>query len=461
MVLRDAKTHDVPVEEVVPGDVVILEAGDMVPADSLILEAKDLFVDEATLTGETMPAEKVVESLPPETPLAERRNSLFMGTHVLSGMAHAVVVNTGKNTEFGKISETLRLRPAETEFEHGVHRFGYFLVEVTMILVVAIFAINVFLARPILESFLFSLALAVGLTPQLLPAIISVNLAHGARRLASEKVIVKRLSSIENFGSMDVLCSDKTGTLTKGIMRFRSAICPQGDLRDKLSLYAYLNAYSQSGFQNPIDQALLDQLHPDISGYQKLDEVPYDFVRKRLTVMVAKDTHHLMIVKGAFASVMQVSSLVEAPDGTMLEMVAVKGRIERRFEELSQRGFRVLGLAYRDLPDAKTITRDDEVNMVFLGLLVFYDPPKTGIIETIKELKQLGTSLKVISGDNRFVVKNLGEQFDLGASDIITGTELREMSNEALLKRVAEVSLFAEIEPQYCDSCLEYPCRPV
>ncbi len=234
-------------EDVVPGDVVILNAGDAIPADSLILEAKDLFVDEATLTGETYPVEKEAGLLPAETPLSGRTNCLFMGTHVISGTARAVVVFTGKQAEFGKISERLKLRPQETEFEHGIRQFGFLLLEVTLALVFLIFAVNVYFHRPVLESFLFSLALAVGLTPQLLPAIISINLAHGAKKMAKQKVIVKRLAAIENFGSMDVLCSDKTGTLTEGKVRLHSALDIEGNPSDRVFLHAYLNAFFETG----------------------------------------------------------------------------------------------------------------------------------------------------------------------------------------------------------------------
>jgi Mg2+-importing ATPase len=220
-VLRDGSSTDIPVEQVVPGDIVLLTAGDLIPGDGLILESNELFADEATLTGETYPVEKLPGIVPAETPLAKRTNALFMGTHVVSGSATAVVVHTAKDTEFGQVSERLRLRATETEFEHGVRRFGYFLLEVTMVLVLLIFASNVFLHRPVLDSFLFSMALAVGLTPQLLPAIISINLARGAKRMANVKVIVKRLAAIENLGSMNVLCSDKTGTLTEGEVRLQ------------------------------------------------------------------------------------------------------------------------------------------------------------------------------------------------------------------------------------------------
>src|SRR5512137_1801699 len=250
-VLRDQTVHSIPIEDIVPGDIVLLSSGENINGDCLILRSKDLFVDEATLTGETYPVEKVEGQLPPDTPLAKRTNALFMGTHVVSGTASAVVVLTGKKTEFGKVSERLRLRPPDTEFERGVKRFGYFLMEVTLILVIAIFGINVYLNRPVLDSFLFSLALAVGLTPQLLPAIISINLAHGARMMAESKVIVKRLPSIENFGSMNVLCSDKTGTLTQGAVEILSVLDVEGAKSDEVGLYAYLNSQFQTGFSNP------------------------------------------------------------------------------------------------------------------------------------------------------------------------------------------------------------------
>jgi Mg2+-importing ATPase len=287
-VVRDGDSREVPTEEVVPGDIVIIQAGDAIPGDCLLLESKDLFVNEAALTGETFPVEKSISILPPEIPLSRRTNSLFMGTHVASGSGRAVIVRTGKETEFGKVSERLKLRPQETEFEHGVRRFGYLLLEVTLVLVIAIFAINVYYVRPVLESILFALALAVGLTPQLLPAIISINLAHGAKRMALNKVIVKRLASIENFGSMDVLCSDKTGTLTEGVVKLSSALDVEGHESERVLLYAFLNASYETGFMNPIDEAIRNYRSFDLSGFTKLDEVPYDFVRKRLSILLLR-----------------------------------------------------------------------------------------------------------------------------------------------------------------------------
>ena len=303
-VLRDGTPKEIPVEEIVLGDIVLLNAGDVIPGDCLITESKDLFVDEAALTGETYPQDKTSGILPEETPLSQRTNTLFMGTHVVSGSAKAMVVRTGKETEFGKVSERLTLRPPETEFERGVRRFGYFLMEITLLLVILIFAFNVYLARPVLDSFLFSLALAVGLTPQLLPAIISVNLAHGAKNMALKKVIVKRLASIENFGSMNVLCADKTGTLTEGVVHLRSTLDVDGKESEKVLLFAYINSFYETGFTNPIDEAVRSYRSFDLSEYQKLDEEPYDFVRKRLSVLVSKGDMHLMITKGALQNVL-------------------------------------------------------------------------------------------------------------------------------------------------------------
>ena len=446
-VLRDGSSRDIPVEEIVPGDIVILKAGDIVPGDGLLQESKDLFVDEAMLTGETFPAEKTVGLLPAETPLGQRTNALWMGTHVVSGSATALVVRTGKETEFGKVSERLKLRPQETDFEHGIRRFGYFLMEVTLVLVVAIFAINVYLARPVLDSFLFSLALAVGLTPQLLPAIISINLSHGAKRMAQQKVIVKRLSSIENFGSMNVICSDKTGTLTEGIVQVQSTLDIDGTPSDKVLFYAYLNAFYETGFANPIDEAIRTHRTFDLTGYLKLDEIPYDFLRKRLSILVSHDNSHLMVTKGALHDVLAVCSSAAAGEGTIVDIAAANDRIQGHFAELSGKGFRTLGVAYKDMGPEVRISKDQEAGMTFSGFLVLFDPPKPNIIETITSLKNLGVSLKIITGDNHLVAANVSQQMGLSNTQILTGPDLNQLSDAALLNRVASVDVFAEIEP--------------
>lgn len=444
---RDGGEVEVPIEEVVPGDVVLLIAGDIIPGDSLLLESKDLFVDEATLTGETFPVEKMPGVLPAETPLAQRTNSLFMGTHVVSGTGKAVVARTGKDTEFGQISETLRLRPPETGFERGVRQFGYLLMEVTLLLVMGIFAVNVYLHRPVLESFLFSLAIAVGLTPQLLPAIISVNLAHGARRMAQEKVIVKRLAAIEDFGSMNILCSDKTGTLTQGKVQLDSARDVSGDASDKVLLYAYLNASFQTGYSNPIDQAILNDRRLEIGDYEKLDEEPYDFVRKRLSVLIKSGDRHLLITKGALANVLEVCTTAETTDGQMADIGPLAPQIQQRFEEFSSQGFRTLGVGYRDLGASRRLEKSDEADMIFLGFLLFFDPLQPEIAGTLQRLRRLGVSVKLITGDNRLVAVNVCQQAGMPDARVLTGADLRQTSQEALIARAKSVDVFAEVEP--------------
>ncbi|HUI39925.1 MAG TPA: magnesium-translocating P-type ATPase, partial [Methanothrix sp.] len=427
--------------------VVLLNAGDIIPGDCRIMRSRDLFVNEAALTGETYPAEKMALVLPEETELSGRTNCLFMGTNVVSGTATAMVVHTGTDTEFGQVSQRLKLREPETEFEAGVRRFGYLLLEVTLLLVVSIFAINVYFERPIIESFLFSLALAVGLTPQLLPAIISINLAHGARQMASHKVIVKRLASIENFGSMNVLCCDKTGTLTEGTVKMHSAIDAEGKESGDVFLNAYLNASYETGFTNPIDQAILDYGKPDISDFKKLDEVPYDFVRKRLSILVSRGDDRIVVTKGALANVLEVCTAARTSQG-LVDIAEVRDAVLQKFQELSAKGFRVLGVSSRKIEADVCLTRD-EANMTFLGFLVFFDPPKEEIAGTIANLAGLGVSLKVITGDNRLVAASLASQVGLAEGKLLTGRDLHEMSNEALKKQVQEADIFAEVEPYH------------
>jgi Mg2+-importing ATPase len=446
-VLRDNNSVDIPVENIVPGEIVVLRAGDVVPGDGLLQETHDLFVDEAMLTGETFPAEKTQSALPAETPLGLRTNAVWMGTHVVSGSARALIVRTGKDTEFGKVSERLKLRPSETEFERGIKQFGYFLMQVTMGLVVAIFAINVFLGRPVLESILFSLALAVGLTPQLLPAIISINLAHGAKRMAEKKVIVKRLASIENFGSMNIICSDKTGTLTEGIVRVQSGCDVDGAPSEKVIFHAYLNAFYESGFANPIDEAIRKYRPFDLTAYAKQDEIPYDFLRKRLSVLVSQGAAHLMVTKGALQNVLDVCSSAETAGGAVVDIAAARDRITKRFEEFSAKGFRTLGLAYKDLGAESRISKASETGMTFSGFLVLFDPPKPNLMETITSLKNLGVALKVITGDNRLVAATISRQIGLSNAIILTGSDVNQLSDAALLQRAANTNVFAEIEP--------------
>jgi P-type Mg2+ transporter len=447
-VIRDGKLQEVISENLCAGDLVVLRSGDSVPADCLIIECKDLFVNEATLTGESYPSEKFVQTLPKETPLREKRNCVFMGTFVVSGTAKAIITRTGIETELGNISERLKHRAPETEFEHGVKRFGYFLLEITLMLVISILVINIYFHKPVLDSFLFSLALAIGLTPQLLPAIISVNLAHGAKRMAAEKVIVKRLESIENLGSVNILCSDKTGTLTAGEVKLHSAIDVKGNDSEKVLYYAYLNAFYETGFVNPIDKAIKDFRIFDTSTCTKLGEIPYDFIRKRLSILVSSYNSPIIVTKGALQNIVSVCSHVEVASGEILDISNVIREIQTKYEELGKKGFRVLGVSYRLMdPYCKTITKNDEVGMTFAGFIVFFDPIKPGVSESIMMLKKLGISLKVITGDNRHVAAYVGERVGLFNPRILTGSDLGHISTEALVKVVKDIDIFAEIEP--------------
>jgi len=445
-VLRDGQSQEISNEDVVPGDIVVLAAGNSIPGDCLILESKDLSVNEAALTGETYPADKFSGVLPAESGLSQRTNTLYMGTSVISGTAKAIVIQTGKQTEFGKVSERLKLRSPETEFETGLSKFGYFLMEVTLILVVLIFVANVYLQRPVLESFLFSLALAVGLTPQLLPAIVSVNLARGAKQMAKKQVIVKRLPAIENFGSMNVFCTDKTGTLTEGEVKIHAAVDVDGKESDRVLLYAYLNAASESGYVNAIDVAIRQHQQFDISDYQKLDEVPYDFNRKRLSILFAKEKTRLIVTKGALKTILDVCSTVETVEGKTIDITDHRDQIQQRAEKLGSEGFRVLGVAYRNF-SSDSFSKDDEVNMTFLGYLALFDPPKAGIAETLKELRSLGVTAKMITGDSRAVAISIIQQVGFPEPKVLTGAELQKLSDEALMHQVGKTNVFAEVEP--------------
>ena len=445
--LRDGVATEITSEKLIPGDIILLKAGDIIPGDCLLINSDNLFIDEALLTGESYPVEKLPGILPANTQLNECTNTLWMGTHVQSGRATAIVIKTGQSTEFGKLSKRIQLKAPETEFERGVRRFGYLLMEVTLILVILIFAVNVYLTKPVIDSFLFALALAVGLTPQLLPAIISVNLAHGARRMAEQKVIVKQLASIENFGSMNVLCSDKTGTLTEGIAHLHGTLDLSGNINDKVARYAYLNSVYETGFSNPIDDAIRQYQQFDLKGCDKLAEVPYDFYRKRLSLLLKDQRETILVTKGALTNILAICSQAEMSDGSLVPIEQKSSYIMDRYEEFSRNGFRTLGLAYKLMPKQTELNKTDECNLCFLGFLVFFDPPKTGCSETIQQLSQLGVTLKVITGDNRLVATSVSKQLGIAEHEILTGSEIREMSESALINQVAEVNLFAEIEP--------------
>jgi P-type Mg2+ transporter len=448
VILRDGKRQTIPTDQVVPGDVVMLSAGSLIPADGVVFETNDFFVSQAVLTGETFPVEKLPGVQHEKASLVERTNMVFMGTNVRSGSASALIVQTGLATAFGQIATRLSLRPPENEFQRGIRQLGYLLTEFMLVLVIAIFALNVFMKKPPLDSLLFSVALAVGLTPQLLPAIININLSKGSQVMAKLGVIVRRLESLENFGSMNVLCTDKTGTLTLGVVKLDNALDATGEPSDQLYRYAFLNAHFQTGLANPLDDAIVAKEALDISGIEKVDEIPYDFIRKRLTVVVRENNQDTMLTKGAFENILSICTQVLVGDKAVPigdEMITA---VHQRYQEWSEQGFRVLGVAIKPVETClEAYTRADEVRMTFAGFLLFFDPPKEGIINTIKDLEQLGVELKIITGDNHLVARHTADAIGLEISGVVTGAQVDEMRDSALIYAVGHNDIFAEVDP--------------
>lgn len=449
-VRRGNKLKTIPSEEVVPGDIILLSAGNLIPADGVILEARDFFVSQALLTGETYPEEKTTGIAPPEADMAQRNNCVFMGTSVRSGTATIVAVHTARSSIFGQIAKTMSLRPPETDFERGLRHFGGLLLKVMVFIVLSVLTINILLAKPTIETLLFAVALAVGLTPELLPVILTVTLSKGAQIMASRGVIVRHLNAIENLGSMDILCSDKTGTLTKGVIQLDSAFDAEGKSSDEVLKLARLNSLLQTGMRNALDDAVIRaKCNEDLDRYRKLDEIPYDFSRKRLTIVVSQNRRRqsLMITKGAFEQVLDICTQVRFTKTLSKIDTQTKKILHDRFDTWSNKGFRVLGVATRQTMPQPVYGKTDETDMIFEGFLLFFDPPGEGVRETLDALKHLGVSLKIITGDNRMVARHIAETVGMKNVRIVTGSELDNMKDEALWHRAPRISLFAEVDP--------------
>lgn len=447
-VRRDGRFQEIPAREVVPGDVVRLSAGDLVPGDGRLLSSKDLFLNEAALTGESLPREKHADApVAPGTSLGEAPTAVLQGTSVVSGLGEAVIVRTGARTEFGQVAARLAGRAPETEFERGTRQFGMLILQVVILLVLFVFLVNALLKRDPLESFLFAVALAVGLTPELLPMIVAVTLATGAVRMARKKVIVKRLAAIENFGSMDILCSDKTGTLTVGEISVARHVNALGEEDETVVRLAALNSTFQTGLRSPMDEAILRHEHPDVARYRLRDEVPFDFQRRRMSVVLEDDGERLLITKGAPESVLRACTTVELGGRPAPLDRAALDQAESLFHGLSSDGFRVLAVAYRPVPPQDTFGIADERELRFVGFAAFLDPPREGVAEMLAALKADGIGVKIITGDNELVTQHICRQVGLEADEIVLGEAVERMSDPALAAVAERTQVFARVSP--------------
>ncbi len=453
-VLRDGVIQTLVASRIVPGDVIELCAGNLVPADGVILEARDFLVTEASLTGESMPVEKQPGAARAEATMSGRTNCAFMGTSVRSGTATVLIVKTGRDTAFGEVAARLRTRPPESEFARGVRQFGYLLVQVMLVMVFFVLVVNQMLGRAPIESLLFAVALAVGISPELLPAIVSVTLAHGARAMANRGVIVRHLEAIESLGSMDVLCTDKTGTLTAGVMALDASVDAEGASSEEVLRLAYLNAALETGIENPLDAALVAagaKAGLTTAGCTKIDEIPYDFVRKRLTVVVATEGdagRHTIVTKGAFANVLGVCTSLHRGGVDVPLDDGLRERLESYYRAKGTEGFRLIALAIKRVPAQERYAPPDEVGMSLEGFLLFFDPPKAQAAQTVRDLAARGVRVKVITGDNRYVAAHVAGAIGLDAKAMLTGEAIARLRDESLWHLAARTDLFVEVDPQ-------------
>jgi Mg2+-importing ATPase len=447
-VLRDAVFREIPRREIVPGDVIRLAAGDRIPADARLIEARDLHVQQAALTGESMPVEKeaVDPVVPPRAP-AEARNLVFLGTSVVSGTGLAVVVATGPATAFGDIAARLMTRPPETEFERGLGRFALLIMRTVTFLVLFVLLASVLLHRPFLESLLFAVALAVGLTPEFLPMITTVTLGQGARRMARKRVIVKHLAAIENFGSMDILCSDKTGTLTTGEMVLDRCLDALGRPWARTRELAYLNSAHETGIRSPLDAAILRSAPPAVPEWRKLDEIPFDFERRRLSVVLEADGAPLLITKGAPEPIVARCVAYEIESSRHPMDPEVRRRARATYEELSRGGARVLAVATRLLARQPPYAAVDEQDLTLVGFVSFVDPSMPDVAEALAALRRDGVAVKILTGDNDLVARHVCGQVGLDVGDIVLGDAIDQMTDAALAAVAERTTVFARVSP--------------
>jgi len=458
-VVRAGKESEVPLKNLVPGDIIHLAAGDMVPADVRLLFSKDLFLNQAALTGEALPVEKKAGAISAafQNPL-ELPNTCFHGSNIVSGAATAVVIHTGNRTYFGSLSASIADQRQLTSFDRGINKFTWLMIFFIAVMVPAVFLLNGLSKHDWMEAFLFALAVAVGLTPEMLPMIVTVNLSKGALAMARKKMIVKRLNSIQNFGAMDVLCADKTGTLTQGRIVLEKQLNVHGDDSVKVLHFGYLNSYHHTGLKSLLDEAILahEELEQHLQAdekYRKIDEIPFDFVRRRMSVVVEDETGlNTLICKGAFEEMMELCSLVEIEDKVVAMQPEHIANSTQMVADLNSQGFRVIVLAYKQIPDAPdepVYEPRDESDLVLLGFLAFLDPPKETAAETLKRLLGLNVRVKILTGDSEIITAYICKQVGMPVEHLLLGSQIEAMSDVELAEVAGTTSVFAKLLPAH------------
>jgi Mg2+-importing ATPase len=457
LVIRGGKEVEIPMVEIVPGDIMVLQAGAIIPADLRLITAKDFFVSQSSLTGESMPVEKITgPSDISGRGVIELQNACFQGTNVLSGAARGVVVNTGLRTHFGSISAKLSGERVQTSFDRGIAAFTWLMIKFMVIMTTVVFLIVGLTKHDWKDAFLFALSVSVGLTPEMLPMIVTVNLSKGALAMSKKKVIVKRLNSIQNFGAIDILCTDKTGTLTQDRVILEKAVDVTNRDSEDVLRYAYMNSYYQTGLRNLLDRSVLQHSEFDVErGCRKVDEIPFDFQRKRMSVVVDYEGDHVLICKGAVEDIYKVCGQYQVDDEVHMMIDLIKNDLLEEYEELSRDGYRVLGIAYREFPRTKqTFSVADESDLILLGYIAFLDPPKGSAAKAIASLKQFGVATKILTGDNALVTRKICRDVDLDVPDVITGDRLIGLDETQLGDLAENNNIFARLSPSQKESII-------
>ena len=449
-VIREGQEIEVAMSEIVPGDIVALQAGSIIPADLRLLVAKDFFVSQSSLTGESMPVEKHAEApAVPSKAVIEMTNAVFQGSNVVSGSARALVVNTGIRTHFGSISEKLGSAPVLTSFDRGIAGFTWLMMRFMFVMVSVVFLIVGITKHDWTGALMFGLAVSLGMTPEMLPMMVAVNLAKGALSMSRKKVIVKKLNAIQNFGAIDILCTDKTGTLTQDRVILEKYVDVTGRQSEDVLRYAYMNSYYQTGLRNLLDRSVLSHTDLDVDrGCRKVDEIPFDFHRKRMSVVVDYEGDHVLISKGAVEDIFKSCTHYQIDEDVYMMIDLIKNDLLEEFESLSRDGYRVLGIAYREFGrDKTTFSIADESDMILLGYIAFLDPPKESARKAIASLAHYGVTTKILTGDNSLVTRKICKDVHLDAGEIITGDQIVDLDEEQLGELAEKTSVFARLSP--------------